>query len=246
MIQDLENENGSFSAEQAWSQAATAINEILEKVDSQCGSIHPSMANTDWVRAFMTDYLKLDMNGLEDNSIYNDPGLVGQDRVSFDYFINRFGELMDMNFGISFEEPDIHLYYCVYQLFCLNFTEYFLCYINGLQKLTIEYEEDFPNWKELSYEYFITNLYDGGNSIYTKVRNYLDYIFDQGLNIEEYIEVSLLESEGNVLLSAMYIELSNFRVNYDFIFLKNKIIKFATSDEINTVIIDNMVEFFDS
>lgn len=242
---DDDDENGGYSSEQEWDQEAIEINEILQKIDDQTSKINPEIDTKDWIEVFLVKYLKLDLNGLEDRSIYIDPSLKDQDRGVLHYFSDKLAIIFETNYGITFNEPDIYLLYCIYKTFYLQFINTILFYINGLQLLNEDFIDDVPNWNELSYDYFANKVYSGTDSIYSKLRSYIDYILNSGLILEEFFTIALLESEGNVTLSALYLEATNFRLNFDFFFFKEKIAKMTASDSITDGIIDRMVTLRD-
>lgn len=233
--------------DQAISIDANTISDYTKEIQMQLRTCNPDPVKVDWIFDFIANTLGIKdpvVAKMEDKSIYIDPDLLDPDRMALSKFSENLGEIFSTTFGISFSDPDIFLYYSIYQIFCINFVNYFAYYINGLQKLTKEFEEDIPNWNELSFDYYINNVREKkeNDSTYIRIEDYLDYILEIGLIPEEYIEIALLEASGDSYLSALYIEDANFRLIMDFAFLKEKITRIVHSDSLRDFIMDKLVE----
>ena len=125
----------------------------------------------------------------------------------------------------------------------MNICDYFTQYVLGLQKIDEDFVEDIPNWNELSFKYYIEKINHIPLNDNTKpqiVTDYLGYVLEYGLIAESYIDVALLESEGNVELSTLYIESANYRLTYDNSFFNLKLKKIFSSD-IEDVVISKLI-----
>ena len=61
------------------------------------------------------------------------------------------------------------------------------------------------------------------------VKDYIHYICENGIIPEYFFEICLLESEGNIELSTLYLEFANNRIDFDddfFILKLGKILSF--------------------
>ena len=74
------------------------------------------------------------------------------------------------------------------------------------------------------------------------ISEYLKYILELGIKPELYFQIALMESEGDVYLSNLYIETVNDRVSYDSEFFNLKIQKLLQCIE-SDVIITRLTEF---
>ena len=107
------------------------------------------------------------------------------------------------------------------------------------------YEEDIPNWNELSFEYFKKKIGDESPISVQQIYEYIDYIGDVGIIPEFLFEISLLESEGNVMLTDLLVESTNDRIYYDKEFICLKLKKILSSDIIKSNIANKLFTIFE-
>lgn len=207
---------------------------IIDNISQQCATINPGIDNTDYFQVFVKEYLRLpDHEDLEDCSIYVDERLTETDRGKINEFCIKMIDIFNSSFGINLPEGNIYQLYCIYKIFVLNIVDYFTIYILGLQKIDEDFVEDIPNWNELSFKYYVEKINTLNVNNDTKpqiVDEYINYILEYGLVPEAYLDVILLESAGNVEVSALYIESSNYRLTYDNSFFNLKLKKIFSSD----------------
>lgn len=207
---------------------------IIDSISQQCATINPGIDNTDFFQVFVKEYLRLpDHEDLEDCSIYIDERLTETDRGKIDEFCNRVIGIFNSSFGISLPEGNIYQLYCLYKIFVLNIVDYFTIYILGLQKIDADFVEDIPNWSELSFKYYlekVNTLPVNENTKPQLINEYVNYILEYGLIPEAFLDVILLESAGNVEVSALYIESSNYRLTCDNSFFNLKLKNIFSSD----------------
>ena len=232
------------SEDQSLDLNETQYQSIIDGLYQQCATINPGIDNTDYFQVFVKEYLRLpDHEDLEDCTIYVDEKLTEKDREKIHEFCTRVSNIYAETFGINLLEGNIYQLYCIYKIFVLNFSDYFATYVLGLQKIDEDFVEDIPNWNELSFKYYVEKINHTPVNDYTKtqiVTDYLSYVLEYGLVGEAYIDVALLESAGNVDLSALYIESANYRLTYDNTFFNLKLKKILSSD-IEDVIISKLV-----
>ena len=161
-------------------------------------------------------------------------------------FLDAMNYTFDMNFGVRIVEgANSGMLYSIYKIFITHFSDFFLNYVCGLQKLGPEFEEDIPNWAELSFEHYNKIAGDKSPTIsYALVKSYIDYIIEDGLFGEYYFEICQLESSGNNDLSDLVVASANYRIKYDNDFFALKLGKILTSNIICDAIIAKLVEIF--
>lgn len=217
---------------------------IIDGIRQQCGTINPGVDNTDFFQVFVKEYLRLpDHEDLEDCTIYVDERLTEKDREKIHEFCAEVSNIYSNSFGINLPDGNIYQLYCIYKIFILNLCDYFINYILGLQKIDEDFVEDIPNWNELSFKYYLEKINHTQLNDNTKpqiIYDYLGYVFEYGLIAESYIDVALLESEGNVELSTLYIESANYRLTYDSSFFNLKLKKVISSD-IEDLIVSRLI-----
>ena len=217
---------------------------IIDGIKQQCGTINPGVDNTDFFQVFVKEYLRLpDHEDLEDCTIYVDERLTEKDREKIHEFCAEVSNIYSSSFGIDLPDGNIYQLYCIYKIFVLNLTDYFINYVLGLQKIDEDFVEDIPNWNELSFKYYLEKINHTPLNDNTKpqiIYDYLSYVFEYGLIAESYIDVALLESEGNVELSTLYIESANYRLTYDSSFFNLKLKKIISSD-IEDIIVSRLI-----
>lgn len=245
----LNDDNGDYvgsNEEQHVVANNIQFEDIIRNIKMQCAVTNPGIDPTDFFQVFVKEYLRLpDHEDLEDCTIYVDDRLSEEDRKKIHEFCAEVSNIYTNSFGLTLsDEANIYQLYCVYKIFVLHVADYFVSYILGLQKIDEDFVEDIPNWNELSYRYFLEKINHIQISENTKpliVENYLGYVLEYGLVAEAYIDVALLESEGNVDLSTLYIESSNYRLTYDYTFFNLKLKKIFTSDVTSSVVINKLI-----
>jgi hypothetical protein len=242
----IDTQETSENEEQVMDENNTILTDYSQKIDAQCATVAPELMPNDYVKDFIINFLNLpDLTGLEDRSILIDERLDNNDKEYLALFTSNLSKSISRGIGIELSDGDIYLYYCIYKYFITNLSENFINYVLGLQKLNIEYEEDIPNWGELSFQYFIKKIEDESStfSIQT-IYKYLDYIIDIGIVPDYLFEISLLGSEGNVDLNYLLVESTNDRVYYDQEFIIYKLSKILRFDIIKSNIANKMFDIF--
>lgn len=209
------NSEESTNQDQIDSERNMILNDYTSNIDSQTSKTRMDLNNENFIELFISNYLNYkDLSKLEDRDIYICPEFSDNDRDDLSLFETELENIFYKNFAIKFIDSDIYIYDIIYKTIFINISKTFTFFINGLQKIDESFEEDLPNWKELSYKYFLTNIYKAeSKDKYDYIRSYINYIFEIcDLNLDTLIEVSLLESKGNVDLSSIYIELANERI----------------------------------
>ena len=241
---EREDEFTTFGEDQSLDLNETQYQSIIDAISQQCGTINPGVDSTDYFKVFVKEYLRLpDHEDLEDCTIYIDERLTEKDREKIHEFCTTVSNIYSNTFGINLPDGNIYQLYCIYKIFVLNFSDYFVYYILGLQKIDEDFVEDIPNWNELSFKYFLEKINHTQLNDNTKpqiIIDYLGYVSEYGLLAESYIDVALLESEGNVELSALYIESANYRLTYDSSFFNFKLKKLISSD-IEDIIVSSLI-----
>lgn len=244
--QETEVEFDSFTTageNQSIELKQTQYETIISSIAQQCGSINPGIDQIDFFQVFIKEYLNLpDHDDLEDCTIYVDDRLIGEDISKIHEFVSDIIIIFANSFGINLPDGNIYQLYCIYKIFVLNVCDYFILYVLGLQKIDEDFVEDIPNWSELSFEYYlkkINHIPYTDNSKPQIIINYLGYVLEYGLFSNSYLDVALLESSGNVDLSALYIESANYRLTYDEAFFNFKLKKLLSSD-IEDVIVSKL------
>lgn len=232
------------SEDQSLDLNETQFQSIIDSLSQQCASINPGIDNTDYFQVFVKEYLMLpDHEDLEDCTIYVDEKLTEKDKEKIHEFCAKVSNIYSETFGINLPEGNIYQLYCIYKIFVLNIVDYFVTYVLGLQKIDEDFVEDIPNWNELSFKYYVEKINHTPVNENTKpqiVMDYLGYVLEYGLFAEAYIDVALLESAGNVDLSALYIESANYRLTYDSSFFNLKLKKIFSSD-VEDIVISKLI-----
>ena len=241
---EYEDDFTTFGEDQSLDLNETQYQSIIDGLRQQCATINPGIDNTDYFQIFVKEYLRLpDHEDLEDCTIYVDERLTEKDREKIHEFCAEVSNIYSNSFGIDLPEGNIYQLYCIYKIFVLNICDYFIQYVLGLQKIDEDFVEDIPNWNELSFKYYVEKINHIPLNDNTKpqiVTDYLGYVLEYGLIAESYIDVALLESEGNVELSTLYIESANYRLTYDNAFFNLKLKKIFSSD-IEDVVISKLI-----
>jgi hypothetical protein len=222
------------------------VNEYIENIRKQFATVTPQLNQTDYISQFIIDFLNLpDTSGVEDKSIMIDDRLTDLDKDYLHMLILNLDKIINLNLGMSLTDGDIYLYYSIYQFFVTNIIDNMTNYFCGLQKLDIDYEEDIPNWNELSFEYFKKKIGDESPISVQQIYEYIDYIGDVGIIPDFLFEISLLESEGNVMLTDLLVESTNNRIYYDKEFVCLKLKKILSSDIIKSNIANKLFTIFE-
>jgi hypothetical protein len=241
------SENTSENPDQLQDENDGIFNEYLTNIYGQCATVTPELEPVDYIKEFIINFLNLpNLDNLEDRSILIDDRLTNIDRDYLRLLSMNLNKFFEQCFGVEFIDGDIYLYYCLYQILVTNFADYFSNYLQGLQKMDSDYEEDIPNWKELSFEYFRKKIGDESPISIQVVNEYIDYICEQGIIADYFFELCLLESEGNVALSALYIESANNRIDYDSNFFSIKISKLLSFDVIKNRITNTFINIINA
>lgn len=244
-MEDYEN---SSNEDQIKCERSVELNDYIDNIDSQTSKLRMDLKNENYIELFIFNYLNYkDISRLEDRDIYVCPEFDDFDRNDLLTFETKLEDIFFKNFAIKFVDSDIYIYNCVYNALLINLMNTALYFINGLQKLDESFNETLPNWKELSYKYYIEKLYkDKLDNEYSKVSSYIQYIFENcEISLDNFIEIALLESTGNVELSAIYIESANQRIICeDEDFFARKIKSFLFSDIYN-IFVSKVTNIFD-
>ena len=241
------DDNSSENYEQVLQENDGVFTEYLTNIQNQCATVTPDIEPTDFIKEFVISFLNLpDLSGLEDRSILVDDRLSQLDHNYLRLFTANLDRIFDTTFGITLHDSDIYIHYCLYQMLVTKFADYFLTYLNGLQKLDEDYAEDIENWNELSFEYFRKKIGDESPISVQIVKDYIHYICESGIIPEYFFEICLLESEGNVELSTLFLESSNNRIDFDDTFFILKLSKILTFDIIEDTIADKFLDIMNS
>lgn len=218
------------------------FNTYIQTLHDQCGSICQDIHPDDIMEKFYKEFLNQpDMSSVEDRSIIIDGKLTPYDRDSLQIFRDKMVKIYEQVLGvICTSDVDIYHIYCLYQVFVTQFADYFLTYLCGLQKLDADFEEEIPNWEELSFENYRKKIGDESPISINTINNYIDYIVECGIYPNVYFDVCLYESSGNVALSELILESSSNYIQFDDEFIRLKFSKLLLSDEIKNYIADKL------
>lgn len=241
MITEIDNDILT-NEEQTESVNNMIFEDYLFKIQQQMMDTQSIGDKIDYIELFCNQFLMVGTDGIQDSSIYIDERLSESDRDYFRRFREELIEMYRNAFGIELIEPNMRTLYNLYKVFILNLPLYFIYYLNGLQKLTDKWVEEIPNFQELTYDYFRNNIEKNIANIYDSVSNYISYILQSGLYPDNFVEICLYESEGNALLSELYIEVSNNRINSIDSFFKLKLNKILSFNLTNDTIMTQFIE----
>lgn len=238
----IDMENTSEDELQVLDQTDQLFNMYVDSITAQCGSINPSLMPDDIMARFYTDFLKQgDLRTLEDRSIIIDENLPRLDKDLLNIFKEKLITIYENTLGIYCPNVDIFHLYCLYQVFVIHFADYFITYLSGLQKLDSDFDEDIPNWNELSLENYRKKIGDESPISVNTIYDYIDYIVENGIYPDAFIDVCLYESSGNVALSELILESSSNNIQFDDNFFKLKISKILLSDIIKNYIANKLI-----
>lgn len=244
MIQTEIDEYGA-SEDQYIQENNELIGDFLNRLQYQLSRINKPITEEDYYVKFVAQFLNIpDMNPVYDRSILIDSRINSYEKEAFREFIFTLNRYIENSLGIEFSEVDVCITYYVYRVLVVNFIEYFLEYIDGLQKVDINWDEDIENWDQVSFTAFRKKREIPLDTPITiqLVSDYLDYVIFDCLIPEHYFEVCLLGSEGNVELSELVVESVNQRISYDSEFIRMRFEKiFSSENEIRDTIVNGMV-----
>ena len=226
-------------------QRRDRLEEYFENIRKQISVIKIDDEPYDFIEDFVKTYLNYDMiDMLETREIYADPKLSQEDREDLHTFVSQLNDMFNTYWGIYLQEEDIFLVKALYEIMYRRFSDYFIYFVNGLQKLDIDYVEELPNYEEYTFAYFMDKIKHITSDQVQKnetlkvplISEYLKYILELGIKPELYFQITLMESEGDVSLSNLYIETVNDRVSYDSEFFNLKIQKLLQCIESDAII----------
>lgn len=216
----------------------------------------PPVDPIDEISKFLTGYFNYPVNDdLESREIYISPVMQSDptNREDLTEVCNVINSVFDRSWGIKFlQDIDIHYLYCLYKVLYINFTNYLIYFFNGLQTLDESFVEDFPNYNEYTFNYYIHNIYPNKHHIeklnddqtikYEVIKEYINYVLSLGIKSELFFEICLNEAEGDVALSTLYIESENNNIAYDDEFFNLKMKKLMNLPE-SDIIVSRLTDF---
>lgn len=236
------DDNIGTNYEQALAISLPNTKEYVDLIERQARSIEPDLDKDDYFTRFFSDIIQIDdVSEIEDNSIYMNSKLDDVSRRCLDYFEEEISSVIEDDLGISFTEPTLFLYKAVYNIFVFDLDKYFIYFINGIQNMDETFKDDIPDYEIYKYKYFKQKYGKKEDSPYQNVLDYIQYILSLNITFNNYISLALLESAGNVDLSALYIEDANYRISCDENFLFNKIKNIVLSPNINDYIVSSLI-----
>lgn len=246
---ELDNE-ASYSEEQITDESNQILTEYLDNIESQIISINKTESETDFLKElFINFFNQKDLDSVFDRSILIDPNFSEYDKDALKATTMKLHNMFENGMGISMVDKDICFYYYLYDIFVLHFHMYFTIYLNGLQKLTEDFDEEIPNWDKLSYKYFVeknNSNTTGGEStppaVTELVDRYLNYIITDGIIPDQFFEICLLESGTSESLSELVVENTSQRIVFDYEFFRLKIEKILSLEEVRSIIKTNIVD----
>lgn len=226
----------SFSEAQDKELREKIIEDFHDNFHRQMVTINIYEESDDLIAKLLKDYFNyILLDDLESRQIYVDPIMQSDQTNREDLFniCSMINNIFETSWGIRLRDEDIYYLYSLYTVLILKFSEYFVYFVNGLQKLNEEFVEDLPNYNEYTFNYFIhnvssikkENLEKNENLKIPIIKEYVNYIIELGIKTELYFEICLQESEGNVMLSYLYSESVNGNISYDEEFFNMKIQK---------------------
>ena len=208
----------------------TICKEYLEKIEYQAATTQPDINPDDIVLQYIKNELGIDNEEkIHDHSILIDDSLTELDKNLLSSFKDGLNFIFNKAYGISIYDNDIRLSYYTYLVLTIKFIDYFVDYIDGLQQIDAKYQDDIPNFQEVSFKYF-QGKHNNETDKLELISNYIDYIIEYCIFPDLYYEIALLGSPGNEILSCLYLESSNGRIEYDSDFFKLKIGKIISSN----------------
>lgn len=236
----IENEGSNYEQEIAISIPITR--DYVDLIDNQSKSLEPDIDSENYFDKFLLDIAHVsDISSLEDNSIYFDSNLDDITMRCINFFQDELDSVFESNLGIRFQNANLFLLRAIYNVFVNKFVNYFIYFINGIQNMDDSFANDIPDYEVYKYKYFKEKIAKK-ESKYTDISDYLQYVLSLNLSFNDYISIALLESSGDVDLSAIFIEDANYRIEVDFGFLLSKIRKILFSPTINDYVISRVID----
>lgn len=231
---DLEENAGNY--EQAMAISLPVTKEYVDLIDNQAKSTQPPIDQDDIFTRFLKDIVNIDdISVLEDNSIYADNTIDEVTKKCLNFFQEEVDSVLDDDLGVSFQEPTLFLLKALYNILVYKVTDYFIYFICGLQNTNEAFVTDLPDYQIYKYKYFLEKI-SKKESEYQNIHDYIEYVLSFNFSFSNYISIALLESSGNVDLSAIFIEDANYRLSTDDNFVFQKIKSIILSPDINDYI----------
>lgn len=241
----IEIENSSQNYEQALAISLPAVKTYLDKIENQSKSISPSLDNDDYFTRFIEEMVGSNyLNELEDNYIYADNTIDDLTKECLKYFQEELIIMFENTLGISLSDPTLFILKAIYNIFVYRQIDYFIYFINGLQNTDESFKEDIPDYEQYKFKYFSKYVKKDEKNVnkYQNISDYIQYVMTLNLNFSNYISIALLESAGDVDLSALFIEDANYRISADDMFIFSKIRDIVISPIINDYIVSKLIE----
>lgn len=257
---EITEENTTQNEEQEREVRDNLITNFHDELQRQIATIDIPDEEDDKIVNFINNYFNYQINDdLESREIYVDEVMKTDPYNRDDLFkicdmINNF---FDSYWGIRLADNDIYHLHNLYKVMVLNFKEYFIYYINGIQvinrdpDLLAQFCEDVPNFAEYSYDYYLEHVSSIKKEQISEndalkipvIKNYINYILELGVNPELYFEIALQESEGDVTLSDLYVESVNNGIVYDNEFINLKFKRLLELESCDSIV-SRLIDFF--
>lgn len=241
-----ENEELSSNFEQNLAIMLPQVKEYIDLIDDQTKKTEIDIDTDDYISRFTSEVLNITNDSeLEDNSVYFDSNIDDVSKKCLNYFESELESIVENNLGVTFSEPTLFLLKCTYNVLYNRFISYFISYIRGLQQIDENYIDEIPSYNEISYKYFITNISTKKEeNSYQNISDYIQYVLTFDLPLSRFVAVALLDAEGDVDLSTLYVEIANFRISTDDEFISSKIKNIISSPICNDFITSKLIDFF--
>lgn len=236
----IDNEGSNYEQEIAISIPVTR--DYVDLIDNQSRTLEPEIDSENYFDKFLLDIANIkDISALEDNSIYFDSNLDDITMRCINFFQDELDSVFESDLGIRFQNANLFLLRAIYNVFVCKFVNYFIYFINGIQNMDESFVNDIPDYEVYKYKYFKEKMAKK-ESKYSDISDYIQYVLSLNLSFNDYISIALLEAEGDVDLSAIFIEDANYRIEADFNFLLNKIRKILLSPTISDYVISRVID----
>ena len=229
----------------------TLLTDFCDKIRNQLSVLLIQTDPVDQIAECLKGFFNYNtIDSLETRDIYVAENMDEKNKEDLLKFSNTLNQYFDSYWGIRTTEPDIFIYYCLYTTLFTKFIDYFIYFINGLQKLDEDYVEDLPNYEEYTFTYYLNHYSRYNREDITRndslkfplISDYINYIIELGIKPELYFQIALMESEGDVMLSNLFMETANNRIIYDSEFFNLKIKKLSETPEFE-LIINQLTEY---
>ncbi len=238
-VEEIERER--TDNDDALQKAIQICTDYLQKIETQAATTQPEINPEDIVLQYIQNELCVsNEEEIHNLSIMVHENFTQTDKNLFLSFAEGLNFTFNKTFGIRSTDNDIRISYYFYNVFVTHFIDYFINYVDGLQKINESYKDDIPNYQEVSFKYFRDKHNNKSDTIQTSVSDYLDYLIEYCIFPEMYFEIALLGSPGNTVLSTLYIESANSRIIYDSDFFKLKVNRILFSN-IKEVLLDRLL-----